>query len=423
MFMADNVCPHCGHVNLKRAIFCFECGTPLSQNKPIKGMKPHYQEDLKDADAPDMKDTDRQIAVPTIQELADSRATKELAAQYHDFLKCLRCGTENLPNAESCQQCGASLIVPDEIYGLKLVGSARSSVGQVRSNNEDNVGLWARGGVILALVADGMGGAAAGEEASRLAKEAVQADFTGAARGSELLQELTEDEVQQKLRDALHYANEAVLDKISQDKSFQGMGTTATMAFIRGNRVIIAHIGDSRAYLIEGDHGWIHQITDDHSFVEVLVASGHITRQQASIHPMRSVLYRALGQMDAAEADLYTHYMKADDCLVLCSDGLTRHLDAEEIAEIVHRSDDPEVISQELIDLANLRGGEDNISVVVVRAMLDDSTIPLENLIIINIEDERPSKSSDNLFQTAQFDNINLDDILNSTDDDDTPES
>jgi serine/threonine protein phosphatase PrpC len=138
---------------------------------------------------------------------------------------------------------------------------------------------------------------------------------------------------------------------------------------------------------------------------------------------MRSVLYRALGQMDAAEADLYTHYMKADDCLVLCSDGLTRHLDAEEIAEIVHRSDDPEVISQELIDLANLRGGEDNISVVVVRAMLDDSTIPLENLIIINIEDERPSKSSDNLFQTAQFDNINLDDILNSTDGDDTPES
>ena len=415
--MADNVCPHCGYVNLKRAVFCFECGTALEQNKPIKGMRPRHQTDLDDTIEINIKDTDPQLRIPpSIQELADARSTKELAAQYHDFLKCLRCGTENLPTADICQRCGAALIVPDENYGLRLLVSARSSVGQVRSNNEDNVGIWARGGIILALVADGMGGAAAGEEASRLAKEAVQADFTGALRGSEILQELTEEEVQQKMRDALHHANEAVLDKISQDKSYQGMGTTATIAFVRGNRIIVAHIGDSRAYLVDGEHGWVHQITDDHSFVEVLVASGHITREQASIHPMRSVLYRALGQVDAVEADLYTQYLKAGDCLVMCSDGLTRHLDGDEIGEIVKRVGDPEAISQELIDLANVRGGEDNISVVVVKAVLDENIVPLEQLVVINIEDERSPKANDNLFQTAQFGTFNLDEILSDED-------
>ena len=138
---------------------------------------------------------------------------------------------------------------------------------------------------------------------------------------------------------------------------------------------------------------------------------------------MRSVLYRALGQVDAVEADLYTQYLKAGDCLVMCSDGLTRHLDGDDIGDIVRRVSDPEAISQELIDLANVRGGEDNISVVVVKAVLDDSTVPLEQLVVINIEDERPSKSNDNLFQTAQFGSFNLDEILNSADDEDTTET
>jgi protein phosphatase len=258
--------------------------------------------------------------------------------------------------------------MPREVDQVELVArsAARSDVGKVRDNNEDRVGLWARKGVVLALVADGMGGAAAGEEASRLTVEAIQADFLGEARGSETLRELSEEEIADKMRNAIRRANYAVIQHAANNPELQGMGTTITLAFVRDNRVVIAHVGDSRAYLVAGRKGWINQITDDHSFVEALVVSGHITAEQAAAHPMRNVLYRALGQVDDTEADIYKRDLSEGDRLILCSDGLTRHVTQTEINNIASRSEEPEEIVEMLIALANERGGEDNISAVAI---------------------------------------------------------
>ncbi|PJF26415.1 MAG: hypothetical protein CUN53_07910, partial [Phototrophicales bacterium] len=131
-------------------------------------------------------------------------------------------------------------------------------------------------------------------------------------------------------------------------------------------RAIIAHVGDSRAYLVDGEMGGITQITDDHSFVEALVAAGHLTHEQAEEHPMKNVLYRALGQNERIEIDFYEVRLCPGDRIVLCSDGLTRHVKPREIAEIVLSIDDPEIASQALVDLTNARGGEDNVSVIVI---------------------------------------------------------
>jgi len=281
---------------------------------------------------------------------------------------CLRCGTLNRPDASYCIGCGASLAVPEDMDAATLIphAAALSNTGRVRENNEDRVGLWAHHGVVMALVADGMGGAAAGEEASRLVVEAVQADFLGEARGSETLPELDEEEIISKLRATVRRANHAVIRQASQHPEFQGMGTTITMAFVRGDRAVIAHVGDSRAYLIDGRSGWINQITDDHSFVEALLSSGHITPEQAAVHPMRNVLYRALGQVDSTEPDIYSRSLAPDDWLVLCSDGLTRHVSASEIADITRTSATPDQAAHRLVELANERGGEDNISVITI---------------------------------------------------------
>jgi protein phosphatase len=125
---------------------------------------------------------------------------------------------------------------------------------------------------------------------------------------------------------------------------------------------------------------------------------------------MRSVLYRALGQTDTADADLYSRHLKAGDRLILSSDGLPRHLSPEDIATIALRSEDPDVITQELIDLANQRGGEDNISVVVVVAKQDPGSAPLEQLVVIPAEEERASDETLDLFRTAKFGSLPLPD-------------
>jgi len=145
---------------------------------------------------------------------------------------------------------------------------------------------------------------------------------------------------------------------------------------VHGQRALVAHVGDSRAYLVDGEDGWINQITSDHSFVEALLSAGHITEEQAVQHPMRNVLYRALGQTPDTAADMYDRYLKAGDRIVLCSDGLARHVRPDEIARLVLADDSPEGATRRLIDLANERGGEDNISVVVIQleSVLDSTT-------------------------------------------------
>jgi protein phosphatase len=250
---------------------------------------------------------------------------------------------------------------------IRLRSSARTSTGQVRENNEDSVRVWADDDFVVAVVADGMGGAAAGEEASRLAVEAIQDEiFLANVQTNELLQTTTDDVIVQKLCDSIRSANLNIVRRAAAQPELRGMGTTMTLAFVRSTSAIVAHVGDSRAYLVDGRSRRITQITADHSFVQALVAAGHLTPEEAEHHPMSSVLYRALGQHEDVDVDIYEAHLRLGDRLVLCSDGLTRHVKAPEIARIVADGLDPDHIAERLIELANARGGEDNVTVVVV---------------------------------------------------------
>ncbi|MEP7291690.1 MAG: Stp1/IreP family PP2C-type Ser/Thr phosphatase [Chloroflexota bacterium] len=271
-------------------------------------------------------------------------------------------------------------------HGLRLRSSARTSVGQVRENNEDNVRLWADDAYVVAVVADGMGGAVAGEEASRIAVETLeQGKFLQTPDDSPT--RLNDDQAVNWLSETIRNANTNIVQRAALEPELRGMGTTMTLAFVRGTHSIIAHVGDSRAYLVDGHTGRITQITADHSFVEALVAAGHLTHEQAEEHPMRNVLYRALGQNDDVDVDVYETHLRPGDRIVMCSDGLTRHVKAEEIARLVIDSPDLDSASQAMIDLANERGGEDNVSVIVVALdgiEMDEDTDELQKFALID---------------------------------------
>lgn len=357
-------CQRCGYANLEKALYCFQCGRNLGDYAAIRGSPGtgsliagafRFIEGRGYALEPELS-----------ARLKESRSKMPPENLIGQPLICLQCGTLNETDAVRCLKCSSSLTAADEDFNLIARVSARTSVGQVRSNNEDSLGLWATDGVLLALIADGMGGAAAGEVASHLAVEAVQADFLGERHGSRKLTMLSEHDLGGRLTEAIMDANRSVWKRANDDARLKGMGTTSTLALIRANRLLIAHVGDSRAYHIDGRSNAITQITKDHSFVQALVASGHITADQARTHPMGSILYRALGQASDLEVDLYTHYVYANDRIVLCSDGLTRHLDDSDLIDIVMSDPNPHVASEGLIERANQRGGEDNVSVIVI---------------------------------------------------------
>jgi protein phosphatase len=265
--------------------------------------------------------------------------------------------------------------------GIRLRSSARTSTGQVRENNEDHVHLWTNDEFVLAIIADGMGGAAAGEEASRIAVETIR---------SGMVQEQIEDDdvpITERLRDAIQLANLNIVRKALVSPEMRGMGTTLTMVFIRGTYATFAHIGDSRAYWVQGEDQSISQVTSDHSFVQALVNSGHLPQEEAESHPMAHVLYRALGQAEEVDIDIHYKRLHIGDRLVLCSDGLTRHVKSDEIATISLTGDDPDLMSQRLIDLANARGGEDNISVIVIAVEKGETTPLAERMRFADDED------------------------------------
>jgi len=277
-------------------------------------------------------------------------------------------------------------------HGIRLRSSARSDRGRVRQNNEDNVHLWAEERHVLAVVADGMGGAVAGEEASRIAIETIHEQMENSIfRSPDDYQNLDSDDLADRLSEAIRQANLNIINRAQDMPELKGMGTTVTLAFARRSDVVLAHVGDSRAYLVDGDTGNINQVTSDHSFVQALIDAGHITAQEADSHPMRNVLYRALGQAEDLEVDMYQGvYLHIGDRLVLCSDGLTLHLNSEEIAEAALSSDDPNAISDTLIERANERGGKDNISVIVIIAQedLDEETQIMAHISSADYEDD-----------------------------------
>lgn len=255
---------------------------------------------------------------------------------------------------------------------IRLRSSGHTDTGQVRDNNEDNIHVWHQDEKrVLAVVADGMGGAVAGEEASRIAVDTIKNGLVAPSIANSRAQ-WGDDGLSDYLQDLIRHANGSIIEQAQKRPELRGMGTTITLAYVQGCDVIVGHVGDSRAYLVRHADGGIQQITSDHSFVQALVDGGHLTSEEALGHPMGNVLYRALGQTHDLEIDIYHTKLNAQDRLLLCSDGLTLHLRADEIAAIALKHDDPDAIIAELVALTNERGGRDNISVIVVAAEIDD---------------------------------------------------
>jgi PPM family protein phosphatase len=239
------------------------------------------------------------------------------------------------------------------VSSLKLVAAAVTDVGRVRagSPNEDGY-LDQIDRLGLVAVADGMGGHRAGEVASATALEALRA---AVASG-------------QPLSDAIEGANDAVLEKSVSDQELAGMGTTLTAGMLGSDGyLVVGHVGDSRAYLVRD--GELTQITDDHSLVEEMVRGGELTREQAEVHPRRSIITRALGIDPEVEVDEYPIELRPGDRILFCSDGLTTMVRPDEIASILSRERDPKRAAQLLVDAANAAGGEDNITAVIVEAV------------------------------------------------------
>lgn len=241
-----------------------------------------------------------------------------------------------------------------------LRSAARTDVGLRRRSNEDCFALATNLG--LYLVADGMGGHTAGQVASNLAAQ-------GAVRALETL-ETAEASLTEKLRYSVAAANREVFATAQAKPELAGMGTTLVALLAGRARIALAHVGDSRAYLVRGSK--IRQLTDDHSLVAELVRRREITARAARGHPHRHVLTRALGVRGSVEADLAELTPASGDLFVLCSDGLVAHVQDEEIAAEMSRESDLDAACEHLIELANSRGGEDNITVVVVRCEKPD---------------------------------------------------
>lgn len=244
---------------------------------------------------------------------------------------------------------------------MLLRAAASSHVGMRRSANEDRYALAPELG--LFLVADGMGGHSAGQVASRMAAEAAVesvAALDGAAAS------LTE-----RLRQAVEVANRRIYLTAQAKPELSGMGTTLVAILATERRVSLAHVGDSRAYLVR--RGLIRCLTDDHSLVGELLRRRQIDEAAARDHPHRHVLTRAVGVRRAVQPDLAELTPLPGDLFLMCSDGLTTHLLDSEIAEAVTTESDPQQICDELVAQANRRGGEDNITVVLVRYDKDEA--------------------------------------------------
>ncbi len=264
--------------------------------------------------------------------------------------------------------------VPEKVTTVisphQLIVGIAQSVGKVRDHNEDSVFVF---NTILAgegegvpiglfIVADGMGGHQHGEIASNVASKTLAGSVIRKIYLPVLSEEATQqsDSMQEIMLQGIQEAQEAVR------RLAPGGGTTLTSAFIMGDQVTLTHVGDSRAYFFSKD-GTYEAITRDHSLVRRLQELGQLTEQEASIHPQRNVLYRAIGQGEPFDPDISTQPYPSPGYLLLCSDGLWGVVPEEKLAEIIKLGGDPVSLCRRMIDAANEAGGPDNISVIIVQ--------------------------------------------------------
>ena len=241
-----------------------------------------------------------------------------------------------------------------------------TDIGKVRTIDEDSIlaanlsfGVNSESSKFLLLaVADGMGGHAKGEEASKIALNAI-------ARA--VIPELSNDTpFTELLEKGIQNANQDILDYTAKYPESSGMGTTSVCAVVKGNQVHLANVGDSRAYVISDDE--IRGVTKDHSYVQALVDEGKITQAEAREHPKKNIITKAVGISPSVEADKLKLTLDSDESLLLCCDGVIAHLTDEDIHKIINDSPDPQSACQKIVDTANERGGSDNISLIILSA-------------------------------------------------------
>lgn len=244
-----------------------------------------------------------------------------------------------------------------------IVAALQTDQGQVRDHNEDFIAAWEPNEQErslfdgrLYILADGAGGMQAGEVASSLAVEQTLDHFRAHS-------EAADDGL--RLYGAMCAANDALRELMAQDGAEGRMATTMVAVAVRGAGVTIANIGDSRAYHLR--NGTLRQVTRDHSLVARLVEEGVITAEEALTHPRRNVIFASLGSDRQPQIELFELQLEAGDQLLLCSDGLTNHVRDGELAQILNEHE-PQAAATALIELANARGGTDNISVIVIQA-------------------------------------------------------
>jgi len=245
---------------------------------------------------------------------------------------------------------------------MRISCAGNTDVGVVRSGNEDSFLLDCAQG--LFIVADGMGGHAAGEVASEMAVQIVSREL-GSLRG------LSDGEAAARMRSAIRKANAAIFDRTLAEHDKRGMGTTTTVMVLFSRRYLIGQVGDSRAYLLR--EGQLLQLTKDHSYVQEQVDAGLLTPEQARTHPYSNVITRCVGANEDVAPDVYFGNLESKDVVLLASDGLTGMLEDDQIATIMGAEENPESCVNKMIADANRRGGLDNITAIVVRV---DATEP-----------------------------------------------
>lgn len=234
--------------------------------------------------------------------------------------------------------------------------STGTDKGKVRDRNEDNSTLIECSSHMVFAVADGMGGMDFGDVASEIAVKGIDREFSDCRE-----QSFNKTDIKRIFTRVFNEINNKIIKKCIEKKSVTGMGTTLSVCIVKDDKMFIGHMGDSRIYVIR--NGEAIQVTKDHSYVEELIDSGRITREQAKIHPNRNIITRALGLDRDIDVDTDTFDLIEGDRVLLCTDGLTNAVEDMELAEIACADDDPKTAVKNMIDKANERGGRDNITV------------------------------------------------------------
>ncbi|MGH7656884.1 MAG: Stp1/IreP family PP2C-type Ser/Thr phosphatase, partial [Gemmatimonadales bacterium] len=262
---------------------------------------------------------------------------------------------------------------------VRVTVFGKTDLGRTREHNEDTflvADLTARNASLqpevrehtlgprgsLFMVADGMGGAAAGEIASAMATDVIYSHLSDTWSRDP---DMTPQRFSSRIREAVEQANQRIHDYAAAHPEVRGMGTTATVAGVLGDRLYLAQVGDSRGYLVR--RGETTQLTRDQSLTQRLVEAGELTEEEAELSERRNIILQALGPETQVKVDLTFQKLSRGDTIILCSDGLSGQIRKEEIGELVMKHPDLVELAAELIDIANTRGGPDNITAVIAR--------------------------------------------------------